>query len=262
VLLHAINPYGFAWQRRFNENNIDLNRNFLLSGEQYGGSHELIRYLQAALGPGAKGWIPRPIELSMLSVVLRHGYGAVWQSLPVGQYDYPDWLFFGGKQPSQSYRLISEHFSRWIASPEEVVHLDYHTGLGRWATYKLLLDTPEQSEHTQWWRERFDEVAASDGVHNNYRPRGAFGVWCQSQLPTAQYRFATAEFGTYAPLHVVKALIEENRAHFAEARRPNNFWSAKRRLLEAFVPRSDKWRRRVVESGVQLIQTALNTLAR
>jgi predicted deacylase len=31
VLIHALNPYGFAWRRRWNEDNIDLNRNFLLS---------------------------------------------------------------------------------------------------------------------------------------------------------------------------------------------------------------------------------------
>ena len=32
VLIHAVNPFGFAWLRRFNENNVDLNRNFLLGG--------------------------------------------------------------------------------------------------------------------------------------------------------------------------------------------------------------------------------------
>jgi len=29
VLVHAINPYGFAWTRRVNEDNVDLNRNFV-----------------------------------------------------------------------------------------------------------------------------------------------------------------------------------------------------------------------------------------
>ena len=29
VFLHAVNPWGFAWLRRVNEDNIDLNRNFL-----------------------------------------------------------------------------------------------------------------------------------------------------------------------------------------------------------------------------------------
>ena len=29
IMIHAINPYGFAYLRRFNEDNIDLNRNFV-----------------------------------------------------------------------------------------------------------------------------------------------------------------------------------------------------------------------------------------
>ena len=29
LLIHAINPHGFAWGRRANEDNIDLNRNFI-----------------------------------------------------------------------------------------------------------------------------------------------------------------------------------------------------------------------------------------
>jgi len=29
LLVHALNPYGFAWLRRVNEDNVDLNRNFI-----------------------------------------------------------------------------------------------------------------------------------------------------------------------------------------------------------------------------------------
>src|SRR4051812_11246297 len=29
VLVHALNPFGFAWARRVNEENVDLNRNFV-----------------------------------------------------------------------------------------------------------------------------------------------------------------------------------------------------------------------------------------
>ncbi|WP_255800720.1 DUF2817 domain-containing protein [Acaryochloris sp. 'Moss Beach'] len=35
LLIHALNPYGFAWNRRCNEDNIDLNRNFLLPGQSF-----------------------------------------------------------------------------------------------------------------------------------------------------------------------------------------------------------------------------------
>src|SRR5438270_4984345 len=38
VLLHALCPFGFDQIRRTNEDNIDLNRNFLKAGQSYSGS--------------------------------------------------------------------------------------------------------------------------------------------------------------------------------------------------------------------------------
>jgi hypothetical protein len=38
VLIHSLIPYGSAWLWRWNEDNIDLNRNFLLSDEIFRGS--------------------------------------------------------------------------------------------------------------------------------------------------------------------------------------------------------------------------------
>ncbi len=51
VLIHALNPFGFAWRRRFNEENVDLNRNFLLPGEPYSGSPPLAPQFRRVLTP-------------------------------------------------------------------------------------------------------------------------------------------------------------------------------------------------------------------
>ena len=46
MLIHALNPFGFAWRRRVNEGNVDLNRNFhdfaapLPSSERYEALHD------------------------------------------------------------------------------------------------------------------------------------------------------------------------------------------------------------------------------
>ncbi len=48
VLVHALNPYGFAWVRRVNEDNVDLNRNFVdwsqppPANEDYGALAQLL----------------------------------------------------------------------------------------------------------------------------------------------------------------------------------------------------------------------------
>ena len=66
VLLHALNPFGFAWRRRFNEENVDLNRNFLLTDQEYAGAPPLSGAFRGILTPSgfhrrfglwkARGW--------------------------------------------------------------------------------------------------------------------------------------------------------------------------------------------------------------
>lgn len=51
VLVHAINPYGFAHVRRVDGQNIDLNRNFLRPGETWTGAPDGYAELDALLNP-------------------------------------------------------------------------------------------------------------------------------------------------------------------------------------------------------------------
>ena len=51
ILVHALNPYGFAWSRRTNEDNVDLNRNFRDWSQQPPSSEEYDK-LHDALIPG------------------------------------------------------------------------------------------------------------------------------------------------------------------------------------------------------------------
>jgi hypothetical protein len=53
VLIHAINPFGFFALRRVNEDNVDLNRNFLVTGETYSGSPQLYKDLDDFLNPAS-----------------------------------------------------------------------------------------------------------------------------------------------------------------------------------------------------------------
>ena len=51
ALVHAMNPYGMAWLRRTNENNVDLNYNFLSADDEYSGAPEYYAALNSFLNP-------------------------------------------------------------------------------------------------------------------------------------------------------------------------------------------------------------------
>ena len=68
-------------------------------------------------------------------LILKYGMTSLRNTLPVGQYDYPKGLFFGGNAPSKIQEVLAENLSQWIGNTSEVLHLDFHTGLGKWGTY-------------------------------------------------------------------------------------------------------------------------------
>ncbi len=259
VFLHALNPYGFAWIRRFDENNADLNRNFLLRNEQYANSPVGYSELDSLLNPKRPPSRWEPFVLKALWEISRHGMPALKQAIASGQYEYPQGLFFGGFVPSKMQTVLSESLKRVLNGIQRVVHLDFHTGLGSMGAFKLLIDYPlserQRNQLTDLFGLNSYEDCGSAGV--SYDVRGGFGRWCVSQSFVPNYLFGCAEYGTYSPIKIVGGLRAENQSHHWGAPSAASTKRAKRRLKELFCPSSLSWRSRVMEHSLQLVtQTA------
>ena len=262
VLLHGLNPFGFAWLRRFDENNVDPNRNFLLPGERFEGSNEhysrLDRFLNLRRPPAR--W--NMFTLRALPLIARYGVPALRQAIAEGQYSHPRGLFYGGAGPSQMQQVLREHLPRWLAGSKSVVHLDFHTGLGSRGACKRLIDyslTERQRGHlTDWFGAGSFQAASSSGI--SYEARGGLGRWCVSRNLAPEYLFAVAEFGTYSSIRVLAGLRAENQAHhWGDPAAPSTL-RAKERLKELFCPADSGWRSRVLEHSVHLAHRALRGL--
>jgi Protein of unknown function (DUF2817) len=262
ILLHGLNPFGFAWRRRFNEDNVDLNRNFLVRDQPYSGAPPLTAAFRHVLAPRRS---PARFTLSSVRIgylAMRHGRRALWDTLPVGQYDFPDWLGFGGRGKSECAEILDRAMPPLLDSAGEVVHLDFHTGLGRWGIGQLLLPAGDPPEDIAWWRTHFgrERIESAAGDDRPYEIQGGLGTWLQTRFPRCKYRFATAEFGTYSPLHMLKAMTDEMRFHTQSAGSPAvDHWS-RRRLSEAFVPRDSRWRKKTLEIGLELSDRSMRAL--
>ncbi len=260
VMLHAINPYGFAWNRRVNEDNVDLNRNFLLRGQAFAGVDDGYVRLEGLLNPPSP---PGGFEAFLLRAVwqiARTGFGALKAAVAVGQYEFPKGLFYGGSGPTESQRLLGDALPRWFGATERVLHLDLHTGMGAWGTCALAVAEDEDSDRVGWLASRFDGVEGLSEAGVLYPIRGALGAWLQEQVPTCTYLCMLAEYGTHPPIKVLAALRGENRAaHWGHAQAPSTL-AAKAAMLEAFAPADPGWRRSVVGSALALAEQALATL--
>ncbi len=261
VLVHALNPYGFAWLRRWNEDNIDLNRNFLLPEEVFEGSPKGYSKFNTFLNPNSPPSRFEAYIFKALRLILRYGMTSLRNTIPVGQYDFPKGLFFGGHTSSKTQEILSQNLPEWIGNASEVIHIDFHTGLGSSGTYKLLLEpsaTPESySRLTRRFGAESIEPFSSEGV--SYQIRGGLGTWCQSLLPKCRYDLLTAEFGTYSSIQVLKALRAENRSYWWGEQSKRYDW-VKNQLVEMFAPKSQKWREKCFAQGLNICRQAVNEL--
>ncbi len=259
VLIHALNPYGFAARRRWNEANIDLNRNFLLPGELFQGSPPAYPHLDAFLNPPTPPSPWEPYELKAIALILRHGMASLRQTLPVGQYDFPKGLFWGGHQPSQTQQILSQYLPDWIGGAPQVTHLDLHSGLGRWGRYTLFANQTV-AQYYPSFAARFAPapIERPGATQVSYSIRGGLGDWCQAQLPDCAYGFLIAEFGTYNTIRAVQVLRAENQAYWWGQAGQSYEWT-KRQLVEMFAPSSPKWRSHSVLHGLEICRKALET---
>ena len=238
VLVHALNPFGMAWLRRVNENNVDLNRNFLGADSEFSGVPDNYAALDSFLNPESPPSSPVTdlFALRAAGKILRYGMPALRCAIASGQYDFPRGLFFGGNRREQGTRRFQLYISQRFSDSSHLVAIDVHTGLGRFGEDRLLV---------------------SDAKDIGYRPSGAQEGMYLRMFPGAQVHFAVQEFGTRHPVTVLAALRAENRSHhYGLACAPEND-RAKTRLLEVFCPSSRRWREQVLMRGREAIRQAV-----
>jgi Protein of unknown function (DUF2817) len=260
VMIHILNPYGCAWYRRWNEDNIDLNRNFLIGDEVYQGCPSDYPAIDSFLNPRSAPSKLEPFLLKSSILIGRYGMSALKNTLPVGQYDFPQGLFFGGNAPSQTQTILATHLRSWLGAAQQVIHLDLHSGLGKWGTYQLFAEIAKAAPRYPWLANRFEHLLALEPEERVYQPQGTLGRWCQTEFADLTYDFLLAEFGTYPLLRVLKALRAENRAHWwGNAGSKTDDWT-KQELLEVFVPKSDRWQQLTIDRGVDLCGAGIKAL--
>jgi hypothetical protein len=252
VFAHILNPYGMAWIRRTNENNVDLNRNFPSPGQCWRGAPDPYRRLHDLLNPAS----PPTCDAFMLRVLLkllRHGLRQVSQAVAAGQYDYPLGLFFGGRQLEQGPRLYLEWLARHLRCVGYVLAVDVHTGLGPRGKESLFV-----SEHTGSTRSLIESLEPRRFIDAPYHISGGIDTALATSLPGLPYGSLTQEFGTRAAIEVLGALREENRWHHYGAGHLDH--PSKRRLLNAFCPPDPRWRKKILDQGDSLLRRALVAL--
>ena len=165
VMIHALNPYGFSHLRRFNEDNVDLNRNFI-DHRQPHPENPAYDALYGTINPRADSRLQR--EMAFLRLLLQRvlkGKRTLKVAIAQGQSSHPTGLFFGGTRETWSNRTLRTIADRYLKGAERVAFIDIHTGLGPFGNGVLVCrfapDSATYRRMAAWWGDRV--IAARNG---------------------------------------------------------------------------------------------------
>ncbi len=258
ILVHCLNPYGMAWLRRVNERNVDLNRNFIVDSAERTGASEIYCKLDGLLNPVRLPAGPDLFYAGALQAILKYGMPAVRQAVAEGQYEFPEGLFYGGKEFEKGALLYLAWLSLHLKSAQRVFAIDVHTGLGRWGQEALYFrGGGDESDQAARISDVLGQKVITDApAHGAYQIRGMLSEVFAMLEPKPDWTFLLQEFGTYTGLRVVNALRQEN--YWYQHGEVNPQHASRSRLKEMLAPANRKWRDSVVDRGVSLCQRVMD----
>jgi hypothetical protein len=207
VMMHAHNPYGFAWTRRVNEDNVDLNRNYIDWSRPAPANPEYADIADLLVPDDWSAATQERTTGALLEYAMQVGMDAMQANVSGGQYTHPTGVFYGGSGPTWSHDRMHEVCRDVLAGADRVAIIDLHTGLGEWGHGELIghhaTSHPGHRRAVEWWgdvRSMVDGDSVSADVVGDWLAR--VDEW----LAPAEVTAAALEYGTVDTISVLQAL--------------------------------------------------------
>lgn len=259
VLVHALNPFGFANARRVNEDNVDLNRNFIDHDQPppTNTAYDEIHHLLIPSDWGGPGQASADKEIAR--VIGLRGQRAIQAAITGGQYSHADGLFYGGSQPCWSNktwrRIIREH----LIGHRHVALVDLHSGLGRYGygepIFRGRFEGDGYARARRWYGE--DVTSSEDETSTSTQIMGNVASALDQEIGEAELTAITLEFGTVPLPVVLNALRADHWLHACGNPASPLGDKIKAQILDAFYCNNDEWKRLVWERAVEILRRGL-----
>ena len=259
MLVHAINPFGFAWRRRVTHENVDLNRNWIDFSQPLPRRSEYDS-LAAALCPITWTDASRAETLPiLLGYIAKHGAAAFADTVSGGQYHHPQGLFFGGAAPTAARANLQRILGERLARADHVAIIDYHSGLGPLGYGEIMTSAPAASpmcaRARSWYGASVTPIGSAGSVS-----AALSGDWIAATpalLPHAIVTAIAIEFGTVDSATVFDALRADNWLHAHGDPHGAQAEAIKQQIRNAFYVDSDSWRGMILGQALAASRQAI-----
>jgi hypothetical protein len=243
MLVHALNPHGFAWVRRVNEDGVDLNRNWIDFDAPLPDStayEELHDWLVPADWRGP-AW--QAADVALQAYVVEHGMRRYQAAISVGQYTRPAGICYGGTKRAWSSRTLESILQ--VHVPRNVTHLavlDLHTGLGPpgYGEPIAFSTSPGEGERAVEWYGH-DVRDTVSGSSSSSAVVGALPLGIRAARPDLALTYVALEFGTRPLLRVLDALRADHWLHSGAERTDTQRAAVRAEMLDAYYMADPAW---------------------
>ena len=262
LVVANVNPYGMKYYRRYNESNVDLNRNFILDWDNFDlSSNKEYPKVKEFLGPEGKIgnalWHEAGFYLSLAKTAITDGADTVSDALLTGQYEYPQGVYYGGKGDEASTVYLKDVFGKCLDSNyENIVHIDIHSGYGpryNMVIFNSVYETMNEAESVEAYG--YDYVIAYDsesfyattGDTTDFFYRLADQKGAEADLYSTCFEFGTIGDAFFDTILSLKYTVDENRNHWYPTANATSAEVVKQTYQELYYPTETAWRQKTVE---------------
>lgn len=262
LILANVNPYGMKYMRRYNENNVDLNRNFILDWNTFDlSTNKDYPKVDKFLGPtgeiGNALWHEVGFYLSLAKEAVFTGADTVSDALLGGQYEYPEGVYYGGNGDEPSTVYVKDVFTKCLDSEYgNIVHIDIHSGYGpryNMVIFNSVYETMNEEETKAAFG--YDHVISYDseafyvttGDTTDYFYRLAESKQTDKTLFSTCFEFGTIGDEFFDTILSLKYTVDENRQHWYPTDNEISAEVVEQNYLELFYPTETKWREKTIE---------------
>ena len=262
LVVANVNPYGMKYFRRYNENNVDLNRNFILDWDTFDlSSNQEYPKVDTFLGPTGKIgnalWHEAGFYLSLGKTAITDGADTISDALLTGQYEYPEGVYYGGNGDEASTAYLKDVFGKCLDSDyENIVHIDLHSGYGpryNMVIFNSVYETMNEAESQKAFN--YDHVIAYDsesfyattGDTTDYFYRLAEQKQAEAELYSTCFEFGTIGDAFFDTILSLKYTIDENRNHWYPTSNKTTTQVIHENYMELYYPTETAWREKTVE---------------
>ena len=273
LVVANVNPYGMKHYRRYNENNVDLNRNFILDWDNFDlSSNKEYPKVDTFLGPTGKIgnglWHEVGFYLNLGKTAITDGADTISDALLTGQYEYPQGVYYGGNGDEASTVYLKDVFSRCLDSGyENIIHIDLHSGYGpryNMVIFNSVYETMNEAESREAFG--YDYIIAYDsesfyattGDTTDFFYRLAEQKGANADLYSTCFEFGTIGDAFFDTILSLKYTIDENRNHWYPTDNATSAEIIRQNYLELYYPTETAWREKTVEDFKTAAMGVLN----